>query len=608
MPADLSSLDPALTTSKMQLLAVGLDDNQLASFEPLLGDSCHLRKASYQDPPSQLARLVAEADTVLLAWGGARHHAEALLRLLLSVAATSDASATKGKRDAMIYLVGKTGETTPRLKPKEEARLRVSGWFHLPGRFFEVRRLVFDWDPTDAEPADDDFLAELNGSAARKLKVEPQRGSKPASTVRFVEKLWTAEANLGPASHEKAAVTAPPHLLERACLYHPDAAFALAIAKQMSSCGIRSTTSALDASEVFGLLRGRGTNALVLWFEEGDAEASSLLDHLAEARDLSPIPVLILVAGQAALIALAQRHSAALFDTVAIYGRSRESLFSSLQSMLANAANPDTAKSLVTQLRRPFLPGASPDLRLKLPLAAARALTTQLSAMPGKSYWSNAELIPYLLLHQLPGEAMQCLEKMVQDQPHAITTVMLRQVVAFVIGPKKAAADELARVALRSPQLTVERIYRVGSLLLRWRAHSALADLIDGWFEHPALPKDHQMLFLAAGYYRLLGLTKTAGALLSDALRLDPFRNEYLGSLPQHLIEAKKYDVAISCCRLIVNAGLATVDDRVRLAQALVETRRFKEAREQVTLVLQAEPELKVALELQDVLAGRNQA
>ena len=594
-----------------QLLAIGLDEAQLESIEPLIGDACLVRKATFHDPQVQLERLVAEADVVLLAWGGPDRRAEAFLRKLVAppdgpvVGSVNQptGAARKATPGARIFIVTKTGEAVARLSPKEEASLSIAGWFHLPGRYFEVHRLLFDLDPSADEPDRDDVRAELTAPGFRKLVLWPERGPAPTAIVSIVAKFRDAEAAHDRAKDERrAGVPADPPLLDHVSFFHPDEAFASGIVQQLRECGVRSVTAFSEANEVFYRLRGRGTDALILWFDGDDTEVSVILDQLAEARDLASNPLLILVPGQAALGKLAHRHTGALFDAVAVYSRSRERLLASLKSMLLNAANPDTAKGLVTRLRRPFRPDAPVELRLNLTLPNARIMATRLGGMPGKTYWGQAELIPYLLMHRLPGEAAQVLEKIAAEQPASVTTIMLRQVITFVAKDKKAAADGLAKAALGLPEPTSERLFRIGSLLQRWHADDALADLVDGWHGHPSLPKDHQLLFLAAGYYRLLGKERSGGAFLAAALRQDPFRSEYLAALARHLTEVNQIDRALEAYRLLVKGTMVTVDDRVRLTGGLIATRRFKEAREQVALLLKAAPELKAALDMKAFL------
>jgi hypothetical protein len=323
--------------------------------------------------------------------------------------------------------------------------------------------------------------------------------------------------------------------------------------------------------------------------------AGQVLEHIAEARRLPYVPLMVLVPGEAALRHLVTTQASSFFDVVSVLNRKKGGLAPALKALRDAVNDQNSARFLLELLRRPFKADRSANDRLAL--ADARKLAASLGEKPGKRYWGFSELIPHLLAGKLQKEAEEVLQSLEKDPACGFNTLLMRHIV-LAATDRPGAARSLVVEALRWPNLTRNRMEWLGEMLDRWKAMDALADLLDGWHARAALADSHKMLYLAAKYCRQAGQLEAEGAYLMGAVLQDPLRHEYLTALAAHLGDTALHDRAVDICRLAIQAGVDTAALRVRLVSSLREGRRMREARLEMGLCLERFPDDKAVLEL----------
>lgn len=571
-----------MTEKRILVVSLGLDRDQLEALAIVLGERCDHRQATLTEPLAQIEKHLREADIALIQWDGTGKPGHQLLQRLSPVPDKA--------YKARIYAATRTGRKSAPLPPRQAKPLGILGWIDLPARYFEVQRMIHDLAPT-AEVDHNEIEAELAKMKKRRLALTPDFGPSLNDTADLVIQVWTKAKNPPPEPAPSPGQVERPTILKHATWFHPDPDFAAGLIKPLKDAGVKRVDPTTTIDDVFVAIRGRASEGIILWYDVSDTQGGVLLDQITEARDLPLTPILVLIPGQAALAHLISYYGETFFDAVATTDRKRDSLEAAITRMVSGSKDPASPRAILGALRHQATT-----------LAEAEALTAKLGAKPGRAYWAIAELIPFQIKEGKTTAAVRAAEKLIAMKPKAFTTLLLRHQAAFAAGDKRTAAMSLAKEALAFPDLTAERLSRVGTQLVQWRAADALADLLDGWWNNENLSRDVAMTYLAYKYHRLIDTPKTSRALLTAAMSRDPFRLDYLLDFSATLSAAKEHDRAAAVCRIVAETFPANPAPMLGLVRALVEGRRMREARTELQKLLEFAPGLKEALELESKL------
>jgi len=434
---------------------------------------------------------------------------------------------------------------------------------------------------------DDD---ELSGNV-RKLKFGPRQFIDIRQTLNELRQVW--ETRLAEKNGAKVTV------------FHWDESFNASLCRDLVECGSGPVCPLQRADAVMYAINRGATSELVLWYDIDKDAPGTLLEEISEALRTPWIPTLVLVPGEGALHQLVKKHGGSFFDVVAIYDRKTKGALTPLLAKMRGATSDlNSARGLIEQLRLPFRPGSAAPAK-KLSLADARTLSAQLALKPGKRYWALSGLIPHLMAHKEIDEAQILVEALVKERPNAFNTVLMQHVVARRLpGNATPAIDrELVAKVLQLPDITRDRLFRVGEVLDRWRSTEALADLLDGWYARGDLADDHQRLYLAGRYYRLLGKPETSGLFLAMATQADALRPDYLGALARSFADRRLHEFCAETSRLTIQACPQQEDAFVMLVQSLISERRLRDARKAVDEALERFPSSREVLDLKQKLS-----
>ena len=392
---------------------------------------------------------------------------------------------------------------------------------------------------------------------------------------------------------------------QRLIIVHHDEAFAAELARLLPRItGHNRAIACQDERSALAAARA-GATGMVLWFDADKKPARQVLEQVLETRHRPWLPTMLLLPGEQAVANLTKQHSHLIHDGAMMFDR-RPSMLKTFGDKLLAACRPEanggpSARALLCRLRRGFGDGQKPS-----PLGQARTWAKALGDCPGKAYWGQLELVPHLLAAKLTAEAAATLESAAALQPDAFATFLMRQSVLLAgsTGPARAdLAVSLAKAALTRPDLTADRLYRLGERLVRLKIPEALALFIKGWRGMSDLGEDHQLLFLASRYCRQVGDADGEAAYLAEAVQREPLRTEYLDALAGYFGTQRLGERTIGVSRLALAVGGMTAERQARLVRGLLMARKLIDARQEYGRQVAAFPDHPETVALQKLVA-----
>ncbi len=627
------------------VLCIGLDEQSLEIVKPLITHDLNLKTLSFIDPLAKINAEMDAASIVFLQWDGIGKKAHKILLSREKKSQTNSAS---------VHILLRNKLSTPPLAPKQAKELGIASWIELPTKYFEIQRLLFDLTGEDdseeqshhhtftagaestptllraqtlkspsvhhpeklisshhkietSEIASKDISSELQVAQKapladmspnpqhRDLDISTPTGSDLESSMRRIVETWkkfTAE-NDALARENKAFAR------DRLVVVHPDEAFASEIALLLEECGVRYVRKTGTVDETMAELRRHATG-IVIWFDGSSRMVASLLEHLTESRQLTYIPILVVLPSRDVAEQLGAKLRGYFFDAICFYDRKAKTLITALDSLKRAATATNTPRSVLEQLRQPLKLESPPEKRRTLPLGDLEVLAEKLSERPGKRYWGLSELIPHSIIAGDIDKSVAVLREVISLRGNAFNTIILRALVARQTPKKEEAADFLVNMALKYPDMSADRLFRVAQMLERWKAREALCKLLNGWAKIPELKNDHQLLWMAGRYYLLIKNLPKAIAFMAQAATVDPLRTDYAEGIARILATNHHYDRAATILRYLITTKDCPWDGKILYPHVLVQCRSIKEASEILTQLLTEAPENRELLAMKN--------
>ena len=612
--AEIKSISPPMDAPKM-VLCIGLDDAALEIVSPLISYGFFLKTLTFFDPPGKIKTEIDEAAIVFIQWDGVAQKAH---KLLLS------RENRPGKNAVPVHMILRNGASISHLPPRQAKELSIAGWIELPQKYFEIERLIYDlsgeaeaevstpaivYSGTQPHQHDtsrpDKKMTEsgsrdeacLGAPAMRELTIQAPAGANLEIAFRNIVEVWKKSNN----SNKLQKSSKGRFTNERLVVVHPDEAFATEISLLLEECGVPEVRRPRSVDDTMLEMR-RGATGLILWFDGSSRLIYSILEHMTESRQLTFVPILVLLPSRDVAQVLGTKLRAYFFDAIAFYDRKKETLTKALASMQSAKAATDTPRAILEQMRRPLRLESPPEMRRSIPLADLEILAQKVIDRPGKKYWGVAELIPHFVLGGEVEKAIGHLREAVTGRPNAYNTLVLRTLVARQTPKKDEITLNFAQAVLKYPDLTADRLFRAALMLERWKAPQALAVLLDGWSKHPTHGSDSQLFWMAGKYYLLAHDHEKAYAFMSHAANLEPHRTDYAEGVARIFASTLQYDRAASILRFVSKARDCSWDAKVLLPHVLFQSRNIKEAHDIVEQLLTKAPRNHELLQLKTKL------
>ena len=613
----LSEINPISSPADAprKVLCIGLDDASIGIISPLIREGFYLKALSFFDPPGKIKTEMDEAAIVFVQWDGVAKKAH---KLLLSRENRSEKNAVP------IHMILRNAAALAPLTPRQAKELEISGWIELPQKYFEIERLIYDLagepEAEDSPPEivplgrqirqpaalkSDQRMPEAGSSdeaclevpAMPELRIQVPSGADLEIALRNILAVWKKANHSNKLQRPaKGRFTA-----ERLVVVHPDEAFGTEISMLLEECGVSEVRRPRSVDDTMLEMR-RGATGLILWFDGSSRLIYSVLEHMTESRQLTFVPILVLLPSRDVAEALGTKLRGYFFDAIAFYDRKKETLAKALEAMQNARDATNTPRAILEQMRRPLKLESPPEMRRSIPLADLESLAQKVMDRPGKRYWGVAELIPHLVLNGEVEKAIGHLREAVTVRPNAYNTLVLRTLVARQTPKKDEITLAFAQAVLKYPDLTADRLFRAALMLERWKAHQALAVLLNGWSEHPTHRADSQLFWMAGKYYLLAHDLEKAYAFMSHAANLEPHRTDYAEGLARIFASTLQYDRAASILRFVSTARDCSWDAKVLLPHVLFQSRNIKEAHDIVEQLLTRAPRNHELLQLKTKL------
>lgn len=626
------------------VLCIGLDDQALDIVKPLISHDLNFKTLSFIDPLAKINSEIDSASIVFLQWDGIGKKAH---KILLSREKKSQ------NNSAAVHLLIRNKLSTPVLAPKQAKELGIASWIELPQKYFEIQRLLFDLsggDDNEQQSPHQAFTAgaESTPTLLRTQTIKPATTHQPEKGIyhhhsMIAHETSAKETGKGPSHGSESTHTdlKPPKELdlptptgpdlessmrrivetwkkfttenatlakdikpfsrERLVVVHPDEAFASEIALLLEECGVKYVRKTRTVDETMAELRRQATG-IVIWFDGSSRMVASLLEHLTESRQLTYIPILVVLPSRDVAEQLGAKLRGYFFDAICFFDRKSKTLATALESLKRAATANNTPRSVLEQLRQPLKLESPPEKRRAVPLADLEVLAQKLSERPGKRYWGLSELIPHSIIAGEINKSMAVLREVISLRSNAFNTVILRALVARQTPKKDEAADFLANTALKYPDLSADRLFRVAHMLERWKAQEALHKLLNGWAKIPELQNDPQLLWMVGRYYLMIKNLPKAVAFMAQAAMIDPMRTDYAEGIARILATNHHYDRAATILRYLTLAKDCPWDGKILYPHVLVQCRNIKEATEVLRQLLTEAPENRELLAIKNRL------
>lgn len=626
------------------VLCIGLDDQALDIVKPLISHDLNFKTLSFIDPLAKINSEIDSASIVFLQWDGIGKKAH---KILLSREKKSQ------NNSASVHLLLRNKLNTPVLAPKQAKELGIASWIELPQKYFEIQRLLFDLsggDDNEPQNPNQAFTAgaESTPNLLRTQTLKPPTTHQPEKSTSHHHPVIASETSAkeivkGTSKSSESILTDsnPPAELdlpiptgpdlessmrrivetwkkftteydalardnkgfsrERLVVVHPDEAFASEIALLLEECGVKYVRKTRTVDETMAELRRQATG-IVIWFDGSSRMVASLLEHLTESRQLTYIPILVVLPSRDVAEQLGAKLRGYFFDAICFFDRKARTLSTALESLKRAAAANNTPRSVLEQLRQPLKLESPPEKRRSVPLADLEILAQKLSERPGKRYWGLSELIPHSIIAGEIDKSMAVLREVISLRSNAFNTLILRALVARQTPKKDEAADFLANMALKYPDMSADRLFRVAHMLERWKAQEALCKLLNGWAQIPELQNDPQLSWMAGRYYLMIKNLPKAVAFMAQAATIDPMRTDYAEGIARILATNHHYDRAATILRYLMTSKDCPWDGKILYPHVLVQCRNIKEATEVLTKLLTEAPENRELLAIKNRL------
>jgi tetratricopeptide (TPR) repeat protein len=634
---------PVTDDAPKAVLCIGFDEQALEIVKPLISQGLILRTISFIDPLAKINSEIDSASIVFIQWDGIGKKAHTIL---LSREKKSQ------NQGVAVHLLLRNKITTPALAPKQAKELGIASWIEVPQKYFEIQRLLFDLTGSQ-DPEDDAQTRALAGGAesppsllrsktltptgvSRPQGTEPHtaldarsqtdkkgsnaslnrttegdeegssvgrrvpelnlpvpHGSDLETSMRRIVEAWKNHA-----SDEEALIRQnKPLARERLVVVHPGEAFATEIAGLLEECGVKHVRKPRTIDETMAELRRQATGILI-WFDGSSRMIASLLEHLTESRQLTYIPILVILPSRDVAEQLGAKLRGYFFDAICFYDRKTSTIATALESLKRASLTSNTPRSVLEQLRQPLKIESPPEKRRAVPLTEMEVLANKLSERPGKRYWGLSELIPHSIIAGDINKSIHALKEISTLRPSAFNTLVLRALVARQTPKKDEAAEFLARTALKIPDITADRLFRVAQMLERWKAQEALSILLNGWADLPELRQDPQLSWMAGRYYLITKEIPKAVPFLAQAAAIDPMRTDYAEGIARILATNHHYDRAANILRYVTTVKDCPWDGKILYPHVLVQSRNIKEASTVLTKLLSEAPDNRELLSI----------
>ena len=630
---------PVTDDAPKAVLCIGFDEQALEIVKPLISQGLILRTISFIDPLAKINSEIDSASIVFIQWDGIGKKAHTIL---LSREKKSQ------NQGVAVHLLLRNKITTPALAPKQAKELGIASWIEVPQKYFEIQRLLFDL--TGGKDDEDNKHvhayaagAESTPTLLRSQTLRPMTSSRPqgSEVAPFLDsrpQTDKKESNVPPklpterdevdrpvpelklpvphgsgletslrrivdawkkhTSDDETLARQDKHLArERLVVVHPDEAFATEIAGLLEECGVKHVRKPRTIDETMAELRRQATGILI-WFDGSSRMIASLLEHLTESRQLTYIPILVILPSRDVAEQLGAKLRGYFFDAICFYDRKTSTIATALESLKRASLTSNTPRSVLEQLRQPLKIESPPEKRRAVPLTEMEVLANKLSERPGKRYWGLSELIPHSIIAGDINKSIHALKEISTLRPSAFNTLVLRALVARQTPKKDEAAEFLARTALKIPDITADRLFRVAQMLERWKAHEALSILLNGWADLPELRQDPQLSWMAGRYYLMAKEMSKAVPFLAQAAALDPLRTDYAEGIARILATNHHYDRAATILRYVTTAKDCPWDGKILYPHVLVQSRNIKEASTVLTKLLSEAPDNRELLSI----------
>ena len=587
--------------SKKVVVSLDLDAEQLSHLEAAVSDKFELRKLSLSMQFDAIESALQNASVIFIKWDGKKGRAKPILeKLKINLA--------RNQNTKSVFALLRLPEKSEDLSPTDLKILGLAGVIEWPRKSFSMAQVLFDIQPDEA--ALDELTKESAGSW-EKLSLPVSSGINPDSAAAFALRFKGDFAD---------EVKRPFIYREDFVVYHPDTGLASEIANALLSSSmklseksnthsIKRTTAFTTLDDVLLSIR-RGAGGVLIWSDGVDPVARLLLEHLAEARRSRRISVMIVVPGPMALQLALKSYTNLFFDSMTVYDR-KEGLSAAIQETQAAFSKRDAPRGLLERLREHALASGESVFPVGESL---KELSEKLRAIPGKRYWALADFIPNLLKSGDVGAAEQVMNVLNAEAGKCIGVafdcLIVRHVVAARLRDRDSVAIELVDAVFAYPELTKDRLYRVGQMLERWKAWSALARLLNHWYERVDLVDDSQMLWLASRYHLAIDKQVHAGCLVARSVLLAPGRFESLETLATLLALGRKFGRAGEIAKLsemvcTEPTGKQMLDLKIRAVDWFLIVKNQNEARVLVAEILAVDPNHTKAKEYSRKLAQK---